>query len=97
MSRLQRRLERLEETVNPLGRIAIVFVRSGHKEDDLAKQQEEYFASWGRRGNPLFLVITEFCECDYDYGSFIQKMRARCPLGNCYSDWWERREKSCAS
>lgn len=91
MPRLQRRLEKLEETVNPSGRIAMVFVRPGHKEDDYAKQKEEFCSRWGHEHIPFFLIITEFYDFDYDYESFIQKMRSRCPPGNCYTDWWERK------
>lgn len=93
MSGLQRRLEKLEETVNPSGRIAMVFVRPGHKEEDFANQKKEYFSLWGPGHEPLFLVATEFCDFDYDYDTFIRKMRSKCPSGNCFTDWWERKEK----
>jgi len=84
-------LEKLEETVNPRGRIAIVFVRPGQEEGDFAKQQEEYFARWGGLNSPVFLAIMEYCDVDYNYEAFIQKMRARCGEGNCFTDWWKKK------
>ena len=90
MSGLQKRLEKLEETMNPSGRVAIIFVRPGHKEEDSAKQKEEYFARWGQSRNLTFLTITEWCDFDYDYETFIHKMRGKCPPGNCFTDWWIR-------
>lgn len=91
MQGLHRRLEKLEEAVNPRRRIAMFFVRHGHKEDDFAKQKKEYFTRRGRHNSPIFLVITEYCDLDYDYETFIQRMRARYGEGNCYTDWWEKR------
>lgn len=95
MRSIQKRLEELEKTVNPSGGIAMVFVRPGYKENDYANQMKEYFDLWGRRHHPIFLVLTEFC--DFDYETFIQKMRARCPSGNCFAGWWDKKEYPCAS
>lgn len=89
MRSIQKRLEELEETVNPSGKIAMVFVRSEHKEEDYVKQQEEYFARWGDGHNPIFLIVTMYCNTHNDYEHFIRKMRERCPPGNCYTDWWQ--------
>lgn len=90
MQRLQRRCEKIEQALIPSNRVALVFVRNGHKEEDSEKQRKEYFSKWRNNHHVIFIIVTDYFELDHDYEIFIQKMRAKCPPGNCYTDWWER-------
>lgn len=88
MQRLHRRIEKIEETLMPKNRISLVFVRKGHEDEDCEKQKNEYHSRWGDKHHVTFVVITEYCDFDHDYETFIQKKRSGCAPGNCFTDWW---------
>lgn len=89
MQRLQRRLERIEEELIPKKRIAIFFTRDGHKEEDHARQLEEYKSLHGSTENLIVVDMKDYyLKDDYDdYETFIRTRRAGCSSGNCYC-WW---------